>query len=323
MKRFNWELFSVSLLVILALATVFPAVSTAKDYKFAIAQGWLDNPSGQALRKGFQDAIKEFGGEGTFVQAGYDPKLQTEQIESFIKMKPDAIFVTAADTKAISSAVRRAVEAGIPVFSGDSLIAGAGCTTTIMSNNFGMGAYTADYIAKRLKGEGNIGVIDLPSNETWDMRALGMYWALRKYPGIKVVAKWAYNPTGNVTPRQAVDNMLTAHPKGKLDALAFNSAGRQDEIFTTGIDGGTQAFEYIKAEGIPMALSMAQSMYLMAYMNVYYAHQYLAGEKVPRLVISPVYAITEKELMNLKPKEVGETYDRPGMAFKIGWERVL
>jgi ribose transport system substrate-binding protein len=319
-----------------ALIVGLGGIAAAKDYKFAVSQGWLDNPSGQTLKKGFQDAFKEFGGEATFVQAAYDAKLQAEQIESFIKMKPDAIFVTAADTKAITTAVRHAIEAGIPVFSGDSLIAGAGCTVTIMSNNFGMGVYTMDFIAKRLKGKGNIGVIDLPSNETWDMRALGMKWALRKYPDIKIAAEWAFNPAGNVKPRQAVDNMLTAHPSGQLDAiwcawdgaamegaLAIKAAGRENEIFTTGIDGGVQAFEYIKAKGVPMALSMAQSMYLMAYMNVYYAHQYLAGNKVPRLVISPTYAVTEETIKDLDPKVVGDQYDRPGEAEKLGWERAL
>ena len=323
-------------MMVLVLVLGLAGFAAAKDYKFCVSQGWLDNPSGQTLKKGFQDAFKEFGGDAKFVQAAYDAKLQSEQIESFIKMKPDAIFVTAADTKAISSAVRRAVEAGIPVFSGDSLIAGAGCTSTIMSNNFGMGVYTLDYIAKRLNGKGSIGVIDLPSNETWDMRALGMKWALRNYPDLKIVSEWAYNPAGNVKPRQAVDNMLTANPKGKLDAiwcawdgaamegaLAIKAAGRADEIFTTGIDGGVQAFQYIKTEGVPMALSMAQSMYLMAYMNVYYAHQYLEGKKVPRLVISPTYAVTEETLKDLEPKEVGDSYDRPGKAYELGWERVL
>ena len=337
MKKFSWKgLLLVLMVAVLVAGLSGLAQAEKKDYNFAVCQGWIDNPSGQAMRRGYQDAIKEFGGNAKYVQAGYDPKLQSEQIESFIKAKPDAILVSASDTKAISAAVRRAVEAGIPVFAGDSLIAGAGCTTTVLSNNFGMGVYTGDFIAKKLGGKGKIGIIDLPSNETWDMRSLGLYWSLRKFPDMEVVASWSFNPAGNVKPRQAVDNMLMAHP-GKDDlnaiwcawdgaamegALAIKAAGRGDDIFTTGIDGGAQAFEYIKS-GTPMKLSMAQSMYLMAYMGVYYAHQYLSGKKVPRLVVSPVYAITGKELEGQNTKEIGNTYDMPGAAYKLGWERAL
>ena len=66
-----------------------------------------------------------------------------------------------------------------------------------------------------------------------------------------------------------------------------------------------------------------ESMWAMAYMSVYYASEYLKGNKVPRLVISPVYAITAKELENVDIKKYGDTYDHPGVARELGWERSL
>jgi ribose transport system substrate-binding protein len=339
MKKVNWKRLPLVILLALVLVAFFANTSTAKepkDMKFFVCQGWIENPSGQAMNRGYKDAIKEYGGEGVFVQSGQDPKKQSEQIEAATKMKPDGIFVAAIDTKAIAPAVQRAIDAGVPVFAGDSLIAGTACTSTIFSNNFGMGEYTGDYIGKRLKGKGNILVIDLPSNETWDMRALGLYWALRNYPDIKIVGKWSAGGGQAIQPRQAVDNLLTANPKkGSIDAiwcawdgaamegaLAIKHAGRQDEIFTTGIDGGVQPFEYIQTE-TPMALCMAQSMYLMAYLGVYYAHKYAQGEKVPRIIITPTYAVTKDTLKGVDIKKVGATYDMPGVALKIGWQRAL
>jgi ribose transport system substrate-binding protein len=131
--------------------------------------------------------------------------------------------------------------------------------------------------------------------------------------------------------------MLAANPgKGSLDAiwcawdgaamegaLAIKSAGRENEIFTTGIDGGTRAFEFIKGDKTAMKFTAAQSMWLMAYMSVYYASEYLKGHKVPRLVVSPVYAITDNELKNVDIKTFGDTYDHPGNANKLGWKRTL
>jgi ribose transport system substrate-binding protein len=342
MNKSYRSLLSVFFIGCLALMIIFPAVLAAKEWKLAISQGWLDNDSGQNMNKGYKQGIKEFFGEDAlknakFVNSNYDTKLQSEQIEAFIKMKPDALFVTASEAAAITPAVIRAIEAGIPVFSGDSLISGTACTTSVLSNNFGMGMLTGQWIAEWLKGEGKIGVIGLPANETWDHREQGLDWVLKEYPGIQVVARWNYDPAGAVTPRQGIDNMLAANPaKGSLDAiwcawdgaamegaLAIKNAGRENEIFTTGIDGGTRAFEYIKADKTPMKFTAAQSMWLMAYQSVYYASEFLKGHKVPRLVISPVYAITANELENVDIKEYGDTYDHPGNAKKLGWKRAL
>jgi ribose transport system substrate-binding protein len=342
MGRFNLGMLKVSFILVFVLMLALPGFSMAKDYKLAISQGWLDNDSGQNLRRGYQKGIKDFFGEKTlkdakFANSSYNTKLQNEQLEAFIKMKPDALFVTASEAASIAPAIKRAVEAGIPVFSADSLIAGTACTTSVLSNNFGMGLLTAEYIAKRLNGKGNIGVVGLPANETWDHREQGLDWLLREYPGIKAVARWNYDPAGAVTPRQGIDNMLAAHPKkGDIDAiwcawdgaamegaLAIKNAGRQDEIFTTGIDGGTNAFTYIKGGKTAMKFTAAQSMWAMAYMSAFYASEYLKGNKVPRLVISPVYGITDKELKNVDIKKYGDTYDHPGNATKLGWKRSL
>ena len=333
MKRALTKMWRIALVCGLALTLLAPGLVSAKELKFACSLGWMENESGQRQRWGFEAAVKELGGTITFTDANYDPKKQSEQIEAFIKQKPDALFVTPSDPAGIALAVRRAVEAGIPVFSADAIIPGAAVTTTICSNDFGMGTWSLDWVAKKLGGKGKIGIIDLPSNESWDLRGQGAKWALKNWPDIKVVAKWSWDSTGAVTPRQAVDNMLTANPnKGDLDAiwcawdgaamegaLAIKAAGRQDEIFTTGIDGGKQAFDFIKSD-TPFKLTMAQSIYTMSYMCVFYAHKYIAGEQVPRTVIAPVYAVTKDTLKGIKKPE---DYDIPGVAKKFGWEKSL
>ncbi len=304
-----------------------------KTYKFAVSLGWIENEAGTRLKAGFEEAFAFFGDEAVFSDASYDAKKQIEQIEAFIKMKPDALFVTPSDTLAITATIMHAIEEGIPVFSADSLVANTGVITTALSNNFGMGAHSGEYIARRLGGEGQIGVIDLPSNETWDQRALGLYWILQKYPGIEIVAKWSYDTTGRVTPRQAADNMLAANSEpGSIDAiwsawdggamegaLAIKTAGRENEIFTTGIDGGKQAFEFVASDETPMDLCMAQSFWEMSNTIVYYAHEYLGDRNVPRLIVTPVYGVTKEDL----GKGIRDDYDKPGVKEMLGWERDL
>lgn len=295
-----------------------------RNYKFAAALGWTTYDSGIHLKTGFIEAVKELGGELTWTDAGFDALRQSNQIDSFIASKPDVLFVTPADADAIAPSIRRAIEAGIPVFCADSQVPGALVKTTAMANNFGMGQYGCEFICKALNGKGKIARVMLPQNESWDQRTLGMEWALRSYPDIEVVAQWAFALAGNVSPGQAIDNILTSHPEvqaiwcawdgaavaGVLSAMA---AGRSDLILT-GIDGGAQSFNYIAA-GSPLKLTIAQDFRTEAYMTVFYAHQFLAGKEAPRLIIAPSYAVTKDMLKHGIPNN----YDVPGVAAKLGW----
>jgi ribose transport system substrate-binding protein len=301
----------------------------AEGYRFAAALGWTTYDSGRHVANGYKDAVAKLGGTLTMTDAGSDAKKQSDQIDALVSSKPDALFITPTDAAAIAPAVSRAIAAGLPVFAGDSMVPGVPVNSTVMSNNFGMGAYTADFIARRLKGKGNVAAVTLPQNESWDQRTLGMQYTFARYPDIKVVGTWAFAPAAATTPRQAVDNLLTAHQD--LDAIwcAWDGAGiegalavkaaHRPNIILTGIDGGKQAFEYIKA-GMPLVLSMAQSFYEMTYMDVLFAHQLLSGEKVPRLVISPVYAVTKEQLTE---STLPDDYDVPGHAATLGWTRAL
>ena len=306
--------------------------SKGKDYKFAASLGWTLYDSGGKVRQGYMDAVKEVGGHLTFADANFDPKKQSDQIDDIISSKPDALFITPEDAVAISPAISRAIAGKIPVFAGDSMAPGVPVITTCMSSNFGMGYLTADYIADKLKGKGNVGLVTLPVNESWDQRALGMEYAFRQYPGIKMVAEWKYNPLRKQTPRQGVDDMLTAHKDidaiwcawdgGAIEgSLAVQAAGLKN-VFLTGIDGGKQSFSYIDA-GSPFEMTCAQSFYQMAYLDVYYAHEFLAGRQAPRLVITPTYMVTKESLHGLGEKAAD--FDRPGPydAKALGWRRVL
>lgn len=322
----NRRTFMAGTAGLLAAASLWPqAVKAAvSDRKFAAALGWTTYDSGRHLQDGFNAAVAELGGELTTTDAGFDARVQSDQIDSLAATKPDALFITPADAVAIAPAVRRAVESGIPVFCADSAVPATDVVTTAMSNNYGMGQYSCDYICKALNGKGRIARVMLPQNESWDQRTLGMEWTLRQYPDIDVVAEWAFALAGTVTPRQAVDNILTSNPD--VDAvwcawdgaavegtLAARAAGRSDLILT-GIDGGTQAFSYI-AGGTPLKLSMAQTFYTMAYACVFYAHEKLAGKNTPRLVITPTYAVTQDYLTDGIPDD----YDIPGRGDELGW----
>ncbi len=296
---------------------------------FCASLGWTVWESGRHIVNGYKDAVERLGGTLTIADANYDVKKQADQILAFVESKPAAIFITPADAAAISPAVQQAVASGIPIFIGDSYVPNVTVTSTAMSNNFGLGAYPAQYIADTLGGKGKVALVSLPSNESWDQRTLGAKSVFTRYPEIEIVSEIAFALGGSTTPRQVVDQILTANPElnavwcawdgaASEGTLAIRASGR--DVMITGIDGGQQSFEYIKAD-TPFKLTMAQSFYEMAYMNAFYAQEVVAGRGAPRFVITPTYAVTKASLDPLEA--IPDTYDIPGEAAKLGWNRVL
>ncbi len=300
-----------------------------KDYVFAVSIPFAGMDSYRHQIYGFKDAMAKLGGGTvTIADANFDVKKQTDQIAAFVASKPDALIVLPADPAGVSKAIQAATAAGVPTFLVDSYVPNATVTTVSMGDDFGMGTLSASYVVKRLNGKGKIAILTLPENEAWDMRTLGMKFVLQQNPGIEIVASWPYDTSGKVTPRDAADSILVAH--SDIDAiwtgwdgaaigaaLAIKAAGRSN-IFTTGIDGGKQAFQYIQA-GSPFAFTVAQSFYQQAFFAVYYAHEALAGRQAPRFIINPCYAVTKDVLKGKIP----DNYDQFGVAESLGWPRSL
>jgi ribose transport system substrate-binding protein len=286
-----------------------PRPARADGYKFGISMGWSGGESGRHFQYGYADSLAKLGGTATVTDAGWDPRKQVTQIDQMVASSVDAILLTSSSAAGIAPAVQRALAAGIPVF----------------------GYYSATWMAKKLGGKGKVATVSLPQNETWDERTLGMKFAFSRYPEIAIVSNWSFALAGGVTPDQAVASMLAQHPDldaiwcawdgaGVAGADEAKKAGRNNVIFTS-IDGGSQTFTYLKS-GTGLKLSMAQSFYEMAYLNVFYAHQLLAGQKVPRLVVTPVYAVTS-DMLTKEAMTVYDTYDQPGADQTLGWSRVL
>lgn len=312
-----------------AAAAPAPAAANGK-ITVAVSEGWGENSSAQRFDQGYKEAFAKYGWEATFANANYDPKLQSEQIDAFVKLKPAALFLNCSDPAGITAAVVRAIDAGVPVFTSDCYIAGVKAITQIASNNYGMGMSNMQYIVDKLGGKGKVGMIGLPNNETWDLRELGARYVLTNYPDIELVY-WPYDSTGAVTATQAITNMLTANPDIKAfwcawddaamqGAIAAEAAGKTDIIFT-GIDGSQASFTQLKAGG-DFKETMAQSVYWMSWMDVYYANEYMQGHKTPRFVVAPVYSVTKETLDAVPADLVSWNYDMPGYEKKLGWTPV-
>ena len=160
---------------------------------------------------------------------------------------------------------RRPSEAGIPVVNIDRLFtAPDAATATILGDNYQIGVLAADYIADELKCEGNVAEIQgLAGISVTEDRTKGFTDELKKRcpdGGVKIVA----SQPGDFNPDQGLkvmENILQA--EDQIDAVythdddmaqgvvqAIRNAGRDDEMFLTGVGGSQDAMEQIKEGGL-------------------------------------------------------------------------
>jgi ribose transport system substrate-binding protein len=315
--------------------------------EFAVSLGWMENPSGQRQRQSFEDAFKKFGiSNYSIVDANYDAKKQSEQINAIIAKKPAALFITPSDPVGIADAVKKAADAGIKVYCSDGFVSGANIVSTVAFDNYAGGMFTMTLLGNKLNelyptGDIEIALITLSANEGWDAREHGARYILSQpeYSRIKVTKEWPWDSTGAVTPRNAVDNFLAADPDKKLraiwcawDGAVFEgleaTASARPEILYTGSDGGRECFEKMAAYPDQFLMTVGESVYAMPELLVTYAMNFKNGQRVPRVVMIPGYGITSDlvrtidSIRNYKVDGISMwdllcDYDMPGYVDKI------
>jgi ABC-type sugar transport system substrate-binding protein len=129
-----------------------------------ILMGDLGNPLLVYMSDAAAQRIKELCGPETkitILSCGYDLNTQSNQIENLISAQTDLIILNAADSKSIAPSVRKAKEAGVIVVAMD-VSAEGGVDATVMSNNVEAGKQAGQYIVNRLKGKGEVVIINGP-----------------------------------------------------------------------------------------------------------------------------------------------------------------
>lgn len=285
---------------------------------YAVSLGWQENASGQRQKFAFEQQFKKYGITNyDIVDANYDAKKQSEQIEAFIAKKPAALFITPSDPVGIAEATKKAADAGIKVYCSDGYVPGAEVVSSVMFNNYAGGSTTMQFLADKLlemypEGDIVIGMITLPSNEGWDAREHGAKYVLSqpKYDRIKVKYEWPWDSTGAVTPTATISSWMAADTAKEIKAIwcawdgaAFEglavTASTRPEIMYTGSDGGEECFKKMAQYPDQFIMTLAESVFAMPNQLFGYAMDIEAGKRVPRIVMSPGYAITSDMVLDV------------------------
>jgi ribose transport system substrate-binding protein len=298
---------AVGLLLAAVLAT--PAFAQKKSLNaVAVTVGDLGNPFFVQIAHGAEQKAKEINSKVKFTSesSNYDVNNQTNQIDNFISANVSLILLNAADSKGIAPAVLRAKQAGVTVVAVD-VGAEGGVDATVTSNNKQAGTEDGQYVAERLKGKGQIVIVNGPPVTAVTDRVAGFLEEIKKHPDIKIVSQDQNAGGSRDGGLRVMSDLLTAFPK--IDAvfaindptaigcdLAAKQAQRKD-FFIVGVDGSPDIVPALKDPNSLIAATAAQDPYLMAQQAVEIGYNLMQGKKPKEeLTLIPVGLITKENV---------------------------
>ena len=275
--------------------------SSSSKYTIGFAVSTLNNPFFVAMVNGVKSEAAKEGVTVIVDNGNNDPATQLNQMQDLIQQKVNAIILNPTDSQSLSSAVKLANQAKIPVITLDRSVSSGTVATFIASNSVQAGNMAADQLIKALGGQGE--VIDLQGTVGTSAEAdreKGFSDEIATAPGITVVARQTAN-FDRSTALNVTQNLLQAHPNVKgvfaqndemaLGALkAIQQAGKSG-VAIVGIDGEQEVVNDIQ-QGLIYA-DIAQQPTQEGVLGVQSAVKLAKGETVAATVDSPLQLVVK------------------------------
>jgi ribose transport system substrate-binding protein len=282
--------------------------ATKKLDSVGLTVGDLGNPFFVQIAHGAESRAKQINDKVKFtaLSSNYDVNTQTNQIDNFISSNVNLILLGAADSRGIAPAVLRAKQAGVTVVAVD-VGAEGGVDATVTSNNKQAGTKDGVYVAERLKGKGQIVIVNGPPVTAVTDRVAGFLEEIKKHPDLKIVSQDQNAGGSRDGGLRVMSDLLTAFKQ--IDAvfaindptaigcdLAAKQAQRK-EFFIVGVDGSPDIVPFLRDPTSLIAATAAQDPYLMAEEAVKIGCDIIEGKKPKEeLTLIPVGLITKENV---------------------------
>jgi ribose transport system substrate-binding protein len=262
LNRFNRTVRGLAF-VAAALAAGSSGAALAQS-KVAVVTPYMAQPGTQAYVEAFQAVAKDKGWDVNVIDTAGDVAAVISRIEDVVNQGVDAIVINVDPTQ-VTAGLQTAKDANIPVVGmdagSDPLLA-----TNVTSDGVAMAEETANYVVKRINGEGNVVMFVFDAFPPVQVRGAKADEIFAATPGIKVLDRITPDVSdgGIADSRAKMDAVLAANPEpGSIKAVwaawdqpalgalqAIEAAGRQGEgIVITGIDANPQAREEVAKGG--------------------------------------------------------------------------
>lgn len=286
--------------VALGLSVAGCAKKTKSRGKIGVTCMDLTNPFFKLIANVMQEEAAKYGYEIVALSAELDPAKQNSQMSDFVAQGYDAIFLNPADSKSAGEGVKKAYQAGVPVFTYDVDVSDETAKDLVVSHigsdNYQGGELAAESMMKVTGDRGKIAIIGYPEATSALLRSQGFKDYLKKHSSnLQIVTELSGKGNRNDGYTVATD-ILQAHPEiagifaindpsalGTYAALV--KAGKTHQITLIGFDAspaGKQAVFERKLYDSPQ-----QYPRKMAIGTVEAFIKYLEGEKLPKTIYIP------------------------------------
>lgn len=286
--------------------------SSKGKWRIALSNSYAANSWRQQMLRDWASVAKKAEGEGLIAKAqafttnDNSAAEQASQIQNLILEGYNAIVIDAASPTALNGAINKAIAAGIPVVSFDSVVTDPKAYR-LEINFVRDGRYQVNYLAKQLHvTQGNLLEIRGLAGTSVDTDIhKGIMQALQDYPGLKVVGhvtgKW-----DEATAQKAVAGILPSLPKiaavvdqggdGYGAMKAFQAAGRPVPIIMMGnryVE--LKAWKQLQSKDGYNTTSVSSNPGSCE-IGFWVALDVLNGQKVPKVMPLPPLTITRSDL---------------------------
>lgn len=299
-----------------AWLTLVPGVAAAEGgapaprWVVAFAQDTMSNDWRRAQTEGLIRAFRRYP-EVRFVytDAGGRSAQQVQDIEDLVAKGVDLLITSPRDAELMAPVIDRVRAKGIPVVLLSRRTTSEAHTTFIHADNRDIARRAAERLAKRLGGKGRILMLQhIPSTTPAIERTEGFLEALRKYPGMRVVAIKRADSLR--------DKAILAVEEALREGVAFDAiyaqsdsmaAGARAAMRWAGIDPSrvpTVGIDYIAEarEAIRAGEEDASFVYpTFAEEGAAAAMRILKGEPVPREIVVQSQLVTRDNVDSVAP----------------------
>ncbi len=260
----------------------------------------LTNPFFKLIGNVMEEEARKYGYEVVVLNGENDPAKQNSQLYDFVSQGYDAIFLNPVDSKSVGEGVKRAAEAGIPVFTYDVQVTDEEAQESIVSHigsdNYQGGQLAAESMMEVTGDEGKIAIIGYPEVTSCIYRVQGFKDYLEENDSqLEIVTELSGKGNRNDGYAVATD-ILQAHPdivgifaindpSGLGAYAAVKKAGKTDQIRVIAFDAspaGKQAVYEKKIYDTPQQFPRK-----MAKGTVDAFIKYLNGEEVSEKIFIP------------------------------------
>jgi len=220
-----------------------------KKWRIALSNDYAGNSWRQQMLKDWKSVVEKAKAQGliaegpAFTTNESSAAEQAAQIQNLILEGYDAIVLNAASPTALNGAVKKAIDAGIPVISFDNAITEPSAYRLLTDFEF-YGRSEIEYLATRLPQGGNLLEIrGLAGTYVNDAIHAGIMQGIKKYPQFKIVGEVYGNWTQSVAQKEVagilpslpkIDAVVTQGGDGYGAVKAFEAAGRPIPIVFMG-----------------------------------------------------------------------------------------